>query len=306
MARKKKPKPRPYYEEPLKLQSDEPSDIGPFPARSVPKRYERYTKHAGYQCVGCPFQTSKKGPDGRQSLRAHKRLHLRQRKARKRGILGALVFAGLIIAAVAQMLDAPRFLPLVTEHLHLVLLAMLGVSLVVFGVSVAVLNARSIRREFYRALKLLVPVGVSALALELAEPPVDPVHPLLPHVVSSAPLFAALVEAMALPKLAGTWNTSGLNPRLRPGYQELVEFINKGTGWTTEVLITRLEYQAVTGRPVWHQPITGNKGALRKLKEAKDLRSMLQTRDPLGMSIKRRERARDKKEIISAMARLKL
>ena len=50
--------------------------------------------------------------------------------------------------------------------------------------------------------------------------------------------------ALAIPKMAKAWNTTGLNLRLRPEYAELVVFKNKGAGWMAEVSITRLEFQA--------------------------------------------------------------
>ena len=315
MARKLKPKSGQLSDAALKYSSLSPSELGPFPEKMVPARYKTYVRHAGYRCEKCSFQSAKKNLAGKQALRAHKRRHIRARKAWKLGILAALVIAGLIASAVAYLLDAVRFLPVVEEQLHPILLALLALSVTVFVVSVMLLDARSIRREFYRALMALAPVVVSALALALVEPPVDPFHPLLPSGVLWSPLLAALAVVMALPKMAKSWNTTGLNPRLRPEYEELVEFKNKGAVWAVEASITRLEFQAVSGLKFLPRSYPGNSQvpepelkirALGELKKVREMRTLLMERDPHGMDIKRGQHGRDNKETVLKMANLKL
>ena len=306
MARTKQPDSRPHRKGPQKRRSTKPNDIGPFPAKWVNERFKKYTEDAGYHCNNCQFQTEKKDKAGRQAMRAHKRRHLRERKARRRGILAALLVVGPIIAAIVHLLDATRYLPLVAEHLCLILLALLGILFVAFGVSVAVLNERSIRREFYRTLMILVPMGGSVGALMFVGPPDGPVHPQFPLAVLWAPVIAALGVTLALPKLAATWNTSGLNPRLRPEYQKLAQFTSRYDRQQVEELIVNYEYEAVTGRTAQLKKPVGNRRALRELREAKHLRSMLITLVPIRLDMKRGDCCGNDREIMSKMAKLEL
>ncbi len=220
--------------------------------------------------------------------------------------MAALFVVGSIIAAIVHLLDATRYLPLVAEHLCLILLALLGIFFVAFGVSVAVLNERSIRREFYRTLMILVPMGGSVGALMFVGPPAGPVHPLFQLAVLWAPVIAALAVTLALPKLAATWNTSGLNPRLRPEYQELARFTSRYDQQRVEELIVYYEYEAVTGRTAQLKIAVGNGRALRELREAKYLRSMLITLVPLRLDMKRGACCRNNRELVSKMAKLEL
>ena len=127
-------------------------------------------------------------PAGRQAQRAHKRLHIRARRARIRGILATIMVTGLIGFATAHLLDATRCLPYVTEYLHAGLLILLGLSLVVFAISVGVLNEGSIRREFFRAPGALIPVVSLSLAIATAGTSGGTIHPSLPLAMAWAPL----------------------------------------------------------------------------------------------------------------------
>lgn len=306
MATKKKQGPGRSNEGPSRKVPDRPSDLGAFPARSVPDRYKKYVKHAGYRCKKCPFQTSKKDNAGRQALRAHKRLHIRERKARRRGLLASVTILGMILFATAQLLDAAMYFHYILEYRHIGLLILLGLSLVVFTISVAGLNGQSIRKEFYRAMFALVPFSLLSLALILVKAPTDPIHPLLPPLVRWAPLLALLAISVTLPKLAKTWNTTGLNPRLRPEYEELVEFNTLDDQLRIEDMITHLEFRAVTGRSFRTGPVTGKEPALGELKKMKRFRYILMNRDARRMNTKRGIRCRDDMDIMLKMANLEL
>ena len=92
MARKRRKKARPgrvYHDEgeeeafrPVALRADE-----------VPTSLRTDFKSSGLACLQCTFTTMKTGFSRKQAMRAHLKIHTRDRRARRRGI----VIAGLII-----------------------------------------------------------------------------------------------------------------------------------------------------------------------------------------------------------------
>ncbi len=96
----KKRKRNSQNEKPDKHPHDAPGALGSLLERHVPELLARRVKPAGFRCKTCGWDADKPGYRGQQGMRAHMRVHVRTRRALKRGSL----LAGFVLAVTVIVL----------------------------------------------------------------------------------------------------------------------------------------------------------------------------------------------------------
>lgn len=84
----------------MKHPHDASGTLGSLPKRMVPKILDGRIKPSGFRCKTCGWDTDKPGYRGQQAMRGHMRVHVRTKRAWRRGIFVACLVLGITVIII--------------------------------------------------------------------------------------------------------------------------------------------------------------------------------------------------------------